>query len=60
MLKIFNGISIFGGLIGGYICSLLGGWDVILKALVILVIFDYVTGLFKGNSDKDVIEFGRI
>jgi len=52
MLKIFNGISIFGGLIGGYICSLLGGWDVILKALVILVIFDYVTGLLKAIATK--------
>lgn len=52
MLKVFNGISIFGGLIGGYICSLLGGWDVTLKALVVLVIFDYITGLLKAIATK--------
>jgi toxin secretion/phage lysis holin len=52
MLKIFNGISIVGGLIGGYICSLLGGLDVILRALMILVIFDYLTGLLKAIATK--------
>lgn len=50
--KIFNGVSIAGGVLGGYICSLLGGWDVILKALVILVIFDYITGILKAIVTK--------
>lgn len=52
MLKIFNSISVFGGIIGGYICSLLGGWDVTLKALVVLVIFDYITGVLKAIATK--------
>lgn len=50
--KMFNGVSIIGGICGGYICSLLGGWDVILKALVILVIFDYITGILKAIVTK--------
>lgn len=52
MLKIFNGVSIIGGIVGGYLCSLLGGWDVILKALVVLVILDYITGILKAIITK--------
>lgn len=50
--KLFNGVSVTCGICGGYICSLLGGWDVILKALVILVIFDYITGILKAIVTK--------
>lgn len=52
--KIFNGISIAGGIVGGFLCQWLGGWDVILKALVALVILDYITGVLKGIYTKQL------
>ena len=50
--KMFNGVSIAGGIVGGFLCQWLGGWDVILKALVALVVLDYVTGVLKGVVTK--------
>ena len=50
--KIFNWFSVAGGIVGGFLCQWLGGWDVILKALVALVILDYVTGVLKAISNK--------
>ena len=50
--KMFNGISIVGGIVGGFLCQWLGGWDVILKALVALVILDYATGVLKAIYTK--------
>ena len=50
--KLFNSISIVGGIAGGFLCQMLGGWDVILKALITLVILDYVTGLLKAIVNK--------
>lgn len=50
--KIFNTISIVGGLVGGYLCSFLGGYDYIIKALITLAILDYITGLFKAIKRK--------
>jgi len=50
--KIFNWISIVGGIAGGFLCNALGGWDVILKALVTLIILDYVTGILKAIYTK--------
>lgn len=50
--KMFNGISIVGGIVGGFLCQWLGGWDVILKALIALVILDYVTGVLKAITNK--------
>lgn len=52
--KMFNGISIVGGLVGGFLCQWLGGYDVILKALVALVVLDYVTGVFKAIVNKNL------
>lgn len=50
--KMFNAISIIGGLTGGFLCQWLGGWDVVLKALVALVVLDYITGVLKGIYTK--------
>ena len=50
--KVFNWFSIVGGVVGGFLCNHLGGWDVILKALVALVILDYVTGVLKAIATK--------
>lgn len=52
LVKMFNGVSIVGGIVGGFVCQWLGGWDVILKALVALVILDYVTGVLKAIVTK--------
>lgn len=52
MDKLFNNISVVSGIIGGFLCQYLGGWDVILKALVALVVLDYVTGVFKAIATK--------
>lgn len=52
MDRLFNNISIVGGIVGGFLCQYLGGWDVILKALVALVVLDYVTGVFKAIVTK--------
>ena len=54
MAKLFNAISIFGGIVGGYIAYLLGGWDVMLKTIVLLSVADYFTGLIKGIYNKEL------
>ena len=52
MDKYFNGISIVFGLVGGFACNFLGGWDLLLKSIVILMVLDYVTGLLKSIYNK--------
>lgn len=48
MIGLFNGVSIFAGFSGGLILSVIGGWDMLLGVLVLLMVFDYVTGVLKG------------
>lgn len=50
--KLFNNVSVIGGVIGGLLVSFLGGYDYILKALLALVILDYVTGIMKAIKTK--------
>lgn len=49
-------ISVIGGLIGGIVAALFGGWPWVLTALVILMGLDYVSGLVVAgvfhNSPK--------
>lgn len=52
MSKLFNTFSIVGAIVGGFLCQWLGGWDVILKALVALVVLDYFTGVLKAIVTK--------
>ncbi len=52
MTKLFNVFSVIGGVVGGFLAKYLGGYDDILRALVILVILDYVTGVLKGIYTK--------
>lgn len=52
MEKIFNNVSIVIGLIGGTLAGVLGGWDLLLKAIVGLVILDYITGILKAIYTK--------
>lgn len=48
MSKYFNFISNISATIGGTIVYLLGGWDVLITTLIILMCLDYVTGILKG------------
>ena len=50
--KLFNEFSIIVSVFGGFLCSFLGGWDVILKALVVIIVLDYITGVFKAICTK--------
>lgn len=54
MEKLFNGISIAVAIIGGAIAQLLGGYDMILKAIILLVVLDYATGIIKGIYLKEL------
>lgn len=54
MDKIFNWISVMCGTIGGFIVSLLGGWDKLIMALIILMCLDYITGLIKAYYNKEL------
>ncbi|MFA5383993.1 MAG: phage holin family protein [Eubacteriales bacterium] len=42
----------FFALVGGLICGILGGWDVILKVLVTMVVLDYISGLLAAFVEK--------
>lgn len=39
-------------LVGGLLTTLLGGWDMALKVLVLFVVLDYVTGLVAAYFDQ--------
>lgn len=52
MEKYFNWLSFAVGAFGGPVAGLLGGWDMLLKAIVVLMVLDYITGLLKGVYTK--------
>lgn len=52
MEKYFNMISVIAGIIGGFICKFLGGWDMLLGVIVTLVVLDYCTGVLKAIYNK--------
>lgn len=52
MEKLFNKISIPVGMFGGVLAHLLGGWDMLLKTIVLLAVADYATGVIKGVYTK--------
>ncbi|HBK84440.1 MAG TPA: holin [Firmicutes bacterium] len=39
-------------LAGGFLTSLLGGWDMALKVLVLFVVLDYITGLVAAYCNQ--------
>ena len=53
-MKDFNIFSVLGGTIGGVLAFMFGGFDVLMYALIILVVLDYVTGVAKGFYTKTV------
>ena len=52
MDKVFNWVSIAGGIVGGFLSYHMGGWDVMLKTIVTLAILDYATGWLKDIYNK--------
>lgn len=54
MDKIFNWVSIICGTVGGFTVSLLGGWDKLIMALIMLMCLDYLTGLIKAYYNKEL------
>lgn len=52
MEKLFNGISLVSGVIGGMFAAAFGGIDNFLIALAIFVVIDYLTGLIKATFQK--------
>ena len=44
-----EGICTAVGIVGGFICSLFGGWDTALATLLIFMVIDYVSGLIVAG-----------
>lgn len=54
MEKLFNWISVVFGIVGGFLSYWLGGWDVLLKTIVLLAVVDYITGIIKAVYLKEL------
>lgn len=52
MDKIFNITSMIMGIVGGLVAVLFGAWDKLMYALVMVMVFDYITGVIKGIYTK--------
>lgn len=44
-MKLFNWLTVAGGILGGGVSYLLGGWDALSKCLLIFILLDWVTGI---------------
>ncbi len=53
-MKAFNIFSVISSLIGGVLTYMFGGFDMLLKALIALVVLDYITGIIKGICIKSL------
>lgn len=54
MEKYFNTVSIITGIIGGFLCKHLGGFDMLLGVIITLVTLDYLTGILKAIYNKQL------
>lgn len=54
MEKIFNAWSVIAGILGGLMISLFGGFDTILKVLLVMITLDYLTGIIKAVYNKQL------
>lgn len=54
MEKIFNAWSVIAGILGGLMISLFGGFDTILKVLLVMIALDYLTGIIKAVYNKQL------
>ena len=53
-LKLFEKVTIWGSLFLGVLLQNLGGGDILLKALLTLIVLDYITGVLRAVSQKQV------
>ena len=53
-MKYFNWISNISAIIMGAISYLLGGWDILVISLLIMMVLDYVSGIVKGLYKKEL------
>lgn len=49
MTRRIAAISTFSGLLGGIVSALIGGWDLALETLAIIMMLDYLTGLIVAG-----------
>lgn len=54
MAKFFNLFSIITGAIGGFFVSLFGGFDVMIKTILLFAVLDYFTGIVKAIYKKEL------
>lgn len=54
LTDIGQAICLFLATIGAIVAKFLGGWDMPLQALLIIIIIDYITGLICAIVDKKV------
>lgn len=54
MDKVFNWTSTVIGIVGGFFASVFGQWDMILWALLVIMVLDYLTGIIKAVYTKNV------
>lgn len=54
MDKLFNTWAIVTGIAGGIISYVFGGCDMLLKALVVLAVLDYILGVIKAIYNKEL------
>lgn len=52
-----TGLSLFLSTLATWLVYFLGGWDIALKLLLIMVTLDYITGVFKAIHNKKLNSF---
>ena len=53
-MKYFNWISNISAIIMGALSYLLGGWDILVISLLLMMLFDYLSGIVKGLYKKEL------
>lgn len=48
LAKYFSPSSLTLGAIGGTVVNLLGGWDLLLQTIILLIVIDYLSGILKA------------
>lgn len=54
MEKYFNNVSGLLAIIIGALSYLLGGWDILIISLLLMMLLDYISGILKGLYNKEL------
>ena len=57
MEKLFNEPSMAVGILGGILSYCFGGWDILLKTVLILTVLDYITGIVKSVVNHNLSSY---